>query len=260
MTRVLSAIALLPVVLGAIWWLPPVWTLLLAEVVVLLAVLEYVDLVRRVDAGVSRVATGLAALATCGVVASAPEMLPSAIMVVVVLVGALHVARGEPKRSVTAVSASVFALLYLALPIGGLVWLRGEMGREVLLLLLLTVMTSDTVQYYGGRTLGRRQLAPTLSPGKTVEGAVCGVIGAAVLLTVVGAWWLPSVTPALRAGLGALVAASGIVGDLFESGLKRSAGVKDASSLIPGHGGVLDRIDGLVFAAPVYYSAIQVMR
>lgn len=260
MTRVLSAIALLPVVLGVIWWMPPVWTLLLAEVVVLLAVLEYADLSRRVGAPVSRPATVVGALVACGVVATAPEMLAGVLMTVVLLVGGVQVLLGDSERLAMSTSAAGFGVLYIALPMGGLAWLRAEMGREVLLLLLLTVMASDTFQYYGGRSMGRRRLAPSLSPGKTVEGAVCGVVGAAVVLAVAGGWWLSGLTPVLRAGLGALVAVTGIVGDLFESGLKRSAGVKDASSLIPGHGGVLDRIDGMVFAVPVYYAVMQVLR
>ena len=79
----------------------------------------------------------------------------------------------------------------------------------------------------------------------------------ALLLAVVGAWWLPGVPIALRALLGVAIVALGIAGDLFESMLKRSAGVKDSSALIPGHGGVLDRIDALLFAAPVYYIVLK---
>jgi phosphatidate cytidylyltransferase len=76
-------------------------------------------------------------------------------------------------------------------------------------------------------------------------------------MAVVGQWWLPSVPLALRAAIGAAVVTAGIAGDLFESMLKRSAGVKDSSTLIPGHGGVLDRIDALLFAAPVYYAVLR---
>ncbi len=78
-----------------------------------------------------------------------------------------------------------------------------------------------------------------------------------ILMAVVGQWWLPAVPLPIRIALGATVVALGIVGDLFESMLKRSAGVKDSSSLIPGHGGVLDRIDALLFAAPVYYIVLK---
>ena len=90
-----------------------------------------------------------------------------------------------------------------------------------------------------------------------MEGAIGGLVFGALTLIVAGGWWLPAVPPALRAALGVMVVALGIAGDLFESMLKRSAGVKDSSTLIPGHGGVLDRIDALLFAAPVYYVVLK---
>src|SRR4030095_10189089 len=111
----------------------------------------------------------------------------------------------------------------------------------------------DAAQYYTGGALGRRLLAPAISPKKTVEGAIGGFVFGALLLAAAGAWWLPRFPIGFRALLGVALFALGIAGDLFESMLKRSAGVKDSSALIPGHGGVLDRIDALLFAAPVYY-------
>ena len=135
--------------------------------------------------------------------------------------------------------------------------IRETRGRDALFLLMLTVVVSDTAQYYSGRAFGRRPLAPKISPKKTVEGAVGGSCSAPSLLVVAGAWWLPAVPIALRVVLGVTIVALGIAGDLFESMLKRSAGVKDSSSLIPGHGGILDRIDALLFAAPVYYVVLK---
>src|SRR5207244_3420438 len=96
-----------------------------------------------------------------------------------------------------------------------------------------------------------------ISPKKTIEGAVGGFIFGGLVMAFVGAWWLPSMPLPLRALLGVTLVALGIAGDLFESMLKRSAGVKDSSDLIPGHGGVLDRIDALLFAAPVYYIVLR---
>ena len=131
------------------------------------------------------------------------------------------------------------------------------LGREAALLLILTVAVSDTFQYYSGRMFGRNLLAPVVSPKKTVEGAMGGFVGAALSLAVVGHWWLPQMSLPARIVLGLAVAAVGIVGDLFESMLKRSVGMKDASAVIPGHGGVLDRIDALIFAAPVFYVFVR---
>jgi phosphatidate cytidylyltransferase len=122
---------------------------------------------------------------------------------------------------------------------------------------MLTVFGSDTGQYYAGRLFGRTPLAPIVSPKKTVEGAAGGFVCGVLIMIVVGGRWLPAVSVLVRALLGAVIVALGITGDLFESMLKRSAGVKDSSSLIPGHGGILDRIDALLFAAPVYYVVLR---
>jgi phosphatidate cytidylyltransferase len=119
-------------------------------------------------------------------------------------------------------------------------------------------MISDTAQYYGGRTFGRSLLAPTISPKKTREGAITGFLAGGLAMVWLGGWALPGVGTLALALLGATVVALGIAGDLFESLLKRSAGVKDASGLIPGHGGMLDRVDSLLFAAPVYYAFLRV--
>jgi phosphatidate cytidylyltransferase len=125
------------------------------------------------------------------------------------------------------------------------------------LILIATVAVSDTAQYYAGRTFGRRPLAPRRSPNKTVEGALGGFIVAPVALVVAGGSWLPGIPPLRLALLGVLLVAAGMIGDLFESMLKRAAGMKDSGALIPGHGGVLDRIDALLFAAPVFYFFIR---
>jgi phosphatidate cytidylyltransferase len=180
-----------------------------------------------------------------------------ALLAAVVVVGVVLVGEARPDQDVMR-RAGVMLLpaLYVALPLAAMVVVRREHGAPALLLLLATIMVSDTAQYYGGRLLGRRPLAPRISPKKTIEGAVAGVLAGSLVLPVAGGplvaapWWI--VWPAALAIVGL-----GIAGDLFESLLKRSAGVKDSSGLIPGHGGVLDRIDSLLFAAPFYYILLE---
>jgi phosphatidate cytidylyltransferase len=130
-------------------------------------------------------------------------------------------------------------------------------GREAVLILIGTVAVSDTAQYYAGRAFGRHPLAPRRSPKKTVEGAIGGFVVAPVALVLAGAAWLPGISPIRLALVGVLLVAAGMTGDLFESMLKRAATMKDSSDLIPGHGGVLDRIDALLFAAPIFYFFIR---
>ncbi len=257
MTRLISALVLLPVVAVTIWLLPPLATVVLAEVILLVAVLEYAGLAAHAGIAVARVPVAAIALATAATLALAPAALPVVLMVSGMVIALTQLVPGRTGGGMPEVGAAAFALVYLAAPIGVLADLRVDHGREVVSLLLATVMASDTAQYYAGRGFGRRLLAPTISPKKTVEGAVAGVLAGVAMLGVVGAWWLPAVTLEVRLALGGAVATLGIVGDLFESRLKRASGVKDASGIIPGHGGVLDRIDGLVFATPVFYVAVR---
>jgi len=119
---------------------------------------------------------------------------------------------------------------------------------------------SDSAQFYAGRLFGRRKLAPAISPAKTIEGAVGGLVAAAIGGFVVGPWCLPGLSAVGGLTAGVVLAVFGMAGDLFESLLKRSAGVKDSSNLIPGHGGVLDRIDSYLFAAPVFYLFLRYLR
>ena len=168
--------------------------------------------------------------------------------------GVLSLAAGPPDPSVLArAAACLMAPLYIGLPLGAIARVRMAYGAEVVSVLALLVIASDSAQYFVGRLAGRHKLAPLVSPAKTVEGALGGVLAAGLVGATLGARWIPACRPPSGGLLGALVAAFGIIGDLFESLLKRGAGVKDSSSLIPGHGGVLDRIDSWLFAGPVFY-------
>ena len=143
-------------------------------------------------------------------------------------------------------------MIYLGVPLGMLVAIHARGGWRATLLLIATVVVSDSMQYYTGRMLGRHPLAPAISPKKTIEGAVGGVVFGTLFMTVVGSRVLLA-APVQMALLGVAIVLLGIAGDLFESRLKRQSGVKDSSALIPGHGGVLDRIDALLFAIPAFY-------
>ena len=175
-----------------------------------------------------------------------------------IAVGASAVASLRPDIDVIRIVATaLMPVLYPGLALGALAAIRVRWGPEPLLLLLLTIMASDIAQYYGGRAFGRRPLAPVISPKKTIAGGVCGILAGAIVLVAGAQWWLPPAAPLQLVMVGLTLAAAGIVGDLFESLLKRSAGMKDASSLIPGHGGILDRLDSLLFAGPVFYVVLD---
>ncbi|MGH6783888.1 MAG: phosphatidate cytidylyltransferase, partial [Sphingomicrobium sp.] len=160
-------------------------------------------------------------------------------------------------RTIHQAGVALFAPLYIGIPLGMLVAIQDTLEWQGTLLLIATVIVSDSAQYYSGRAFGRRPLAPTISPKKTVEGAIGGVVVGTAFMAIAGRWALPVVATLPLALAGLIVVVFGIGGDLFESRLKRVAGVKDSSTLIPGHGGVLDRIDALLFAAPAFYVFLQ---
>jgi phosphatidate cytidylyltransferase len=125
-------------------------------------------------------------------------------------------------------------------------------GPGLFLLLLLLTQGNDVAQYIWGKSLGKRKLSPTVSPGKTWGGFLGGLVTTVIIAGLVG----PSITmmsPLYAVAAGALVAVSGIIGDLNISALKRDLGVKDSGTTLPGHGGILDRVDSLTFTAPVFF-------
>ncbi len=131
-------------------------------------------------------------------------------------------------------------------------------GRQFFFFLLCTTWVGDSGAYYVGSRFGRRRIAPRISPGKTLEGTVGG-IAATVLMAVLGSGWIWPVIPWGSAAVaGVLLALSGLAGDLCESALKRAGAVKDSGGLLPGHGGMLDRLDSLLFAGAVLYGLIRV--
>jgi phosphatidate cytidylyltransferase len=257
MTRVLSALVLLPVVIGTIWFLPPVATLVLAAVAAVLAFVEYAAIAAALETHVPRALTGAAVLAACVAAGFGGDATAAVLMAAMIVLGALAVGSGQPGPAVLRDSAAaMLPLLYIGLPLGALAAVRVSGGREAVLLLLAVIVVSDSAQYYTGRAFGRRPLAPTISPKKTLEGAIGGMVFGTLAMAAGGQRVFQSPIWML-ALLGATISLLGIVGDLFESLLKRSAGVKDSSNLIPGHGGVLDRIDSWLFTAPVYYVFVR---
>jgi phosphatidate cytidylyltransferase len=257
MVRILSGLVLISVFFSCIWFLPPLALLAVAEAVLVLAFVEYARLASALGASIPRAASLAAAMAVCAALGlGIPLELP--LVAGLVGLGALVIGARSPSLGVLAdVTAAAFPMLYLGLPIGCVVALHAHAGRESVLLLLLTIVVSDTAQYFTGRLFGRRKLSPVISPKKTIEGALGGFLIAPAALALAAHWWMPGRSGIWLIPVGEAVVFLGIAGDLFESLLKRSAGVKDSSALIPGHGGVLDRIDAILFAGPVFYVLLK---
>ena len=250
MTRLISGVAMAAVALAAIRFLPVPALRVLACGVAMLAGHEFARITGSASAMARALVVGGAAV-VCWWVSINPPFAAVAAMLALLLVVAVSVLaldKGPQGAAMAAVSPA-----YLGMPLGMLVAVHAWRGWRATVLLVAAVVVSDSAQYYTGRLFGRRPLAPAISPKKTVEGAVGGVVFGTAFMAMAGAWAVPDALPGQLALVGAGIVVFGICGDLFESRLKRAAGIKDSSSLIPGHGGILDRIDALLFAVPVFY-------
>jgi phosphatidate cytidylyltransferase len=255
MTRVLSALVLGAFVIYIVIAAPLLLGVLVIFMAVLVAAHETAALLEAAGTTVARVpAIAASCLIVAGAWSGGVQGLAAGLAAGFALTFSWVVLTGKVEGSVMQLAGGSMLLLYPVWSLTHLVlYLDTPSGRHALLFLLLCVWVCDSAAYYVGSTLGRHKLAPEISPNKTVEGAVGGISGAAgasVVLKILGLvpW---SITFALGAGL--CIALLAQVGDLAESMIKRDAGVKDSGSLIPGHGGMMDRIDALLFTVPVFF-------
>lgn len=205
--------------------------------------------------------TILGSLAWHGAIAwgANPALLPPIAAALVVLTLTRTLTTGADFRiGVTQAAWALLGVLYLGgLLVYGSLLRGGPEGRQFIYFLMFTTWAGDTGAYYLGSRWGRRPLAPRVSPKKTVEGGLGG-IAATVLVAALGSGWIwPRLPVGTAIWLGVVLALVGMIGDLAESAVKRAAGVKDSGAIIPGHGGVLDRLDSLIFATPVLYALLR---
>ena len=267
MKRVLTALVLIPLVLVLVF-LGPRWLVIVATAVLAgLAAWEYLGLTEKGGAKPPRIAV-LVAITLLYVGSSEYPELTAAIVGALSLGLLVYCAFRSPVERVIADAAvSVFCVVYVGLTLLALPVLREEAnGPSLLTFLFCVVWAGDIVALYVGRAWGRHKLAPRLSPNKTWEGALGSVAGsllAAGGLLALAGWFTQWNSAKLSYPeeawywllLAVMVNIAAQVGDLAESALKRSVGVKDSGTLLPGHGGVLDRIDALLLAAPVLWYA-----
>lgn len=269
MQRIITAVVVLPVLIASILisWLQPLFVTLAAAAMVL-GLYEFYLLARKKDIKPDIVAgyLGGAALFTIFYFAS-PYPVPDRLdvhtilfVILLLVIGTLVAAtlRGAPYDNIIASSgATILGVVYVVLLGSYLVAVRTgfphPLSADLLSFFFLILMGSDIGAYYVGRAIGKHKLAPTISPGKTWEGVFGGVIVALALAAVAHFWFFRELPLKFALPLAAVMVVLGILGDLTESALKRSAGAKDAAKILPGHGGMLDRLDSLLFNAPLLY-------
>jgi len=261
--RVGTAAVGLPLLLAGLLLGPPILAVAIVAAAVLLGASELFTLLAKGGIAPLR-AAGFLAVSAVFVDVARPGLFPASAWpaVAVVVMGAMLVRSRDISLAVPAAAGTLLGAAYLGGLGGSIAALRVlppvELGAWRLLLLLAIVMGADTAAFFVGSAIGRRKLAPAISPGKTWEGLLGGLAGGVLGALAVRWAGLHSLPLAHAVGLGLGVAALGTAGDLAESLLKRWAGVKDSGTLFPGHGGMLDRLDSLLFAGPVlYYYFVQ---
>lgn len=261
MKRLLTALVLIPLFLGALLAPDPAYFAALVAIAVLTAGWELGRIASATALDPFRKTLSLSAAAFV-----LPAFWPEVFTVEEVLSGSLLVLlilglfrRAEVGRTLVAVSVTLFGALYVGFLLSYILKLRLlPDGVRLVFLLALGVWPGDSLAYYVGKTFGRHKLNERVSPKKTWEGAFANVMGSLLGVAAAKVWVLPSLRWADVLALGLVLPLFGMTGDLFESALKRRAGVKDSSGLLPGHGGVLDRLDSVIFNGPVLFYYHQV--
>jgi len=264
--RVVTAVVLLPIlIISIIFPRLSLLFVLLTGAAMVAALFEFWLLARKQQIRADAAAGLLSAVALFTVFyftepGALPDLLMIQLILILLTIGSLAAAmlRGAPfDRMITSAGVTVLSVMYIVLLGGHLVALRvgfaPGLSRHLLAFFFLVIMGADAAAYYGGRGFGKHKLAPSVSPGKTWEGAVAGMLASLLLAAVAHYWFFVELPTKFALPLAALMNVVSVIGDLTESALKRSAGAKDTASLLPGHGGVLDRIDSLLFNAPVIY-------
>ncbi|MGI9246597.1 MAG: phosphatidate cytidylyltransferase [Steroidobacteraceae bacterium] len=259
--RIVTALLLAAVVIGVLVWLPPAVAAVLVSVAIFAAGWEWAGFARltSVPARLAYAACIVLALAAAEALAQDPrwlELLLRAAAIGWVVAFVWIAIRAQSGGRVAAALVGFLVLVPAGIGLEHLVLLHPH-GRLLLLFLLVLIAAADVGAYFGGRACGRRKLAPHVSPGKTWEGFAFGMLAAAAVGAIGALLFDVPFWPWLL--LCELVALVSVVGDLTESMFKRHVGLKDSGSLLPGHGGVLDRIDSLTAAAPTFLLGLMTL-
>jgi len=258
MTRVLTAAAIIAALL-VVLYLPPIAFALVTCTVLLLGWREFKALCQELSVGIVAVPGALIAIAVAASFAAGPEMAVIALLIGIPLLALMTLRNhfGDPVGLSLAGAAGMAGIAWLALPLGAQIGIRYEPdGAGWLLFLYAAVAVGDSAAFYGGTKFGSHRLAPALSPKKSVEGSLFGISGSAIA-GAIAAHWFSGMSYAEGALVAAVLGIVGQAGDLIESALKRAAGQKDSSGLLPGHGGILDRIDAHLPAGALLYAALR---
>jgi phosphatidate cytidylyltransferase len=268
MQRLLTAAVLTPLAILALFKLPGPWWFAVVAILIDIAAYEYIQIVRgrapHAPLLLLLVTVPLTALAISASLFEGGALLDprlhlftGGLLLSVGLASLVLLSRVPLAETLDALGILGFGALYFALPIASLHYLQ-QADPWLVFLLMAIVFLGDTAAYYVGSAIGRHKMAPVISPKKSWEGSAAGFATAVAAAAVWSYWKLGRVDPELLA-VAALTVVAAQIGDLVESMIKRGSGVKDSGHILPGHGGILDRLDAMLFAAPVLLLGLWVM-
>ena len=270
-TRIITALVALPILIASIvlpsYFPLAVWLFIAIAAVALAAGLfEFYSLTKKLELKADAAVGYLGATALfIGFLFDAPAKSPDLILLtlvlflIVVLVTQTFRFQINFSKMLAGVGVTVLGVLYVAFLGGFLISTRvgfetqPYLSTHLLGYFFLVLMGSDTGAYFAGRAFGKHKLAPKISPGKTVEGLIGGIVAAAAFAALSTFWFFPELPYQFSVPLAMVMAVVGVLGDLAESAMKRGSDTKDAASILPGHGGLLDRLDSLLLNAPILY-------
>jgi phosphatidate cytidylyltransferase len=249
--RLIVAIILLPVLYLYIVFLPPGYFFFLIIIISTAALSEFYSMYRVY--GILRYAGLFSGISVLGISYISRAHLLDVIVAAIMAAMVIRLLFGrDPVSSLSDIAPVVVGLLYIPALLSFQVEIR-KFGAEWIIFLYGTVWASDSLAYYLGKGIGKRKLYVEVSPNKTVAGAAGSLIGGTAGALILKAVIVPQLAAASAAVIGIMVGIISIMGDLVESMFKRDAGVKDSGGLIPGHGGILDKVDGALYAGPLLY-------
>jgi phosphatidate cytidylyltransferase len=269
MQRLLTALIAMPLAIAALFLLPPPYFLAFVVLAFEVAVWEYLAITRPrapraplwallVLVPVAAVAFSFSMIEDTGTFVAEQHLLAAATVLSVGIGSLALLSRTPLEEVIPALGILCFGVPYFAVPIAAVSHLQ-QADPWLVVLLCAIVWMGDSAAYYVGRRLGRHKMAPVVSPNKSWEGAAAGFVASLAAAAIWSFWRLGWIDPGLL-GVAALTAAAAQVGDLMESLIKRGAGVKDSGHILPGHGGLFDRMDAMLFAAPVMLLGLWLLR
>ena len=270
-TRIITALVALPIIIASIvlpLWVPQaVWIFVaIAGFAMAAGLFEFYSLTKKLELKADSSIGYLWAICLfIGFVFDAPAKQPDLILATIavflmgLLVSQMFRFRVDFSKMLIGIGVTLLGVMYVAFLGGYLVATRmgfeqlPNLSTHLLVYFFLVVFASDTGAYFTGRAIGKHKLAPAISPGKTIEGLIGGILSAAAVAALATWWFFPEVPYQWSIPLAIVLALVGVLGDLAESAIKRGSKTKDAASILPGHGGFLDRLDSLLFGAPILY-------